>query len=55
MRLAAVNSSRPEDGWLHDSSVRSYAVLRERDPARQRSLIAADTLALLSADALQRF
>jgi diguanylate cyclase (GGDEF)-like protein len=55
MRLAAVNSSRPEDGSLRDSSVRSYAVLREHDPARQRSLIAADTLALLSADALQRF
>jgi diguanylate cyclase (GGDEF)-like protein len=55
MRLAALNSSPLDDGWLGDASTRSYVVLRERDLARQRSLIAADTLALLSADALQRF
>jgi diguanylate cyclase (GGDEF)-like protein len=56
MRPAPISvPRRDEHGWLREAAIRSYAVARERDPVRQRSLIAADVLVLLDADAIQRF
>ena len=55
MRPALASLPEPDDGWLRRASIRSYAVLRERDPVRQQELIAADMLELLAADAVQLF
>jgi diguanylate cyclase (GGDEF)-like protein len=55
MRLVRASPGMLDDLALRRASMRGHAVLVERDVVRQRALIAADTLALLDADAVQSF
>jgi len=42
-----------ESRWLRTGMTAAYAVLRERDPSRQRAMIVADMLAMLDASAVR--